>query len=377
MAYKRNSYWYTYVRYKVTGSDGRVYEGRVREKISTTKKEAEKAEAQLRAAIANGTFIPPQLRRVVVPVESTAPFAKFARDEFLPWSNTNHSPSHHKQQIRIVEKHLIPYFGKEMLAAITRKRCEDYVQMRSNDHYVHGKTRKAVKPATVNRELFCLKKIFVKAIDYGKLEVSPAVHIKPLPEVPDKARVLLDDEVVRLLDAMPDHLRALVATVVYAGLRRSEVFRLRWEDVNLKEGSIQVVSRPTGPTKNRRSRIVAMPPDLRRYLEQHPRRLGVKLVFPNRSKAGNPYYKIDKQLDEAAVLAGISEGKVRLHQLRHTYCTRAQLAGIDAATVQQWMGHKSIHTTQGYTSVPLEHQRFSASKLSYGTPAQAESGEEA
>ena len=124
--------------------------------------------------------------------------------------------------------------------------------------------RAKVKPATVNRELFCLRKILEKAIDWGRLQISPARAVKPLPEVPDKARPLTDDEVLRLLEALPDHLRALAATVAYAGLRSAEVFHLRWSDVDLQAGSIRVVSRSDHPTKNRKSRIVAMPPDLPR-----------------------------------------------------------------------------------------------------------------
>ena len=143
-----------------------------------------------------------------------------------------------------------------------------------------------------------------------------------------------------------------------------ELFKLRWQDVDLKHGTMRVVSRSKNDhTKNYRTRVIAMPPDLVTHLQSHPRRLGSKLVFPNRS--GNVYYKIDKQLDEAAKLAGIPEGKVRLRQLRRTYATHAQLKGGDPGTIQKQMGHRDIRTTQGYVDIASEQQQRVASRLTY------------
>ena len=368
MPFERNGFYYTSVSYTIKGTDGKTYHGRVRRKISKKKKDAEDAEAKLRAAIAEGRFIPPELREVRVPRAEQISFEEFSLRYYLPWSEAEHSASHHLQQIRIIKQHLIPAFGPEKIGRINRHQIEDYMRGRLKAKYERGSKRKPihkpVKAATVNRELACLKALFRKSMEYDILHLSPASRIRPFKEVPEKERVLADDEVVRLLEAMPDHLRAVVAVCVYGGLRRMELFKLRWQDVDLKHGTMRVVSRSENDhTKNYRTRVIAMPPDLVTHLQSHPRRLGSKLVFPNRS--GNVYYKIDKQLDEAAKLAGIPEGKVRLRQLRRTYATHAQLKGGDPGTIQKQMGHRDIRTTQGYVDIASEQQQRVASRLTY------------
>ena len=368
MPFERNGFWHTDVSYTIKGTDRRTYSGRVRRKIGRRKKDAEDAEAKLRAAIAEGRFIPPELREVKVPRAEQISFEEFALRYYLPWSEAEHSATHHAQQIRIVKQHLLPFFGAEMIGRINRHRIEDYMRGRRKAKYERGSKskpiRKTVKAATVNRELACLKALFRKAMEYDILHLSPASRIRPFREVPEKERVLRDGEVVRLLEAMPDHLRAVVAVIAYCGLRRMEAFRLRWQDVDLKTSTLRVVSRDEkSHTKNYRSRLIAMPPDLIGYLKAHPRRLGSKLVFPNR--AGNVYYKINRQLDEAAKLAGIPEGQVRLRQLRRTYATHAQVKGGDPRTVQEQMGHRDIRTTQGYVDIATEHQKLVASRLTY------------
>jgi integrase len=57
---------------------------------------------------------------------------------------------------------------------------------------------------------------------------------------------------------MPDHLRALVSCAVYAGLRRQELFHLRWDDINWNTGELTVASRRDHHTKNYESRRIPM-----------------------------------------------------------------------------------------------------------------------
>jgi integrase len=82
-----------------------------------------------------------------------------------------------------------------------------------------------------------------------------------------------------------------------------EVFRLRWVDVNLKDGELEVVSRDGGTTKSYRSRRIPINPALEILLRQHPRRLGCELVFPNED--GQVYNNINTALKFACQRAGI------------------------------------------------------------------------
>ncbi|MFP6644717.1 MAG: tyrosine-type recombinase/integrase [Candidatus Latescibacterota bacterium] len=178
-----------------------------------------------------------------------------------------------------VRAQLVPYFKGRSLHEITPKRVEDYVTQRRRGRYRCGHQTRPVKDATVNRDIACLKVLFRKAREWGMLDESPATGLKTRKEIPNPPRLLEPDEIARLIEEMPDHLTALVACAVYSGLRREELFHLRWEDV--KRGELNVVSRQDHPTKNRESRRIPLCEPLSEALGRHPRRLGCPYVFAN------------------------------------------------------------------------------------------------
>ena len=100
--------------------------------------------------------------------------------------------------------------------------------------YKRGTKTKPVTEATINRELCCIKVLLRKAVEWGQLDISPARGIRAFREKPVPPRLLEREEVAQLLDQTPGHLKALVACAVYVGLRREELFHLRWEDVHWK-----------------------------------------------------------------------------------------------------------------------------------------------
>ena len=91
--------------------------------------------------------------------------------------------------------------------------------------------------------------------------------------------------------------------------------------------------------------------------------VGSPYVFSNRE--GKPYTDIREPLNDAAQRAGIN-GAIKLHQLRHAFCSHAMMSGIDARTVQKWMGHKDLKTTLRYAHVSPDHEKAAIQKLSYG-----------
>ena len=97
-------------------------------------------------------------------------------------------------------------------------------------------------------------------------------------------------------------------------------------------------------------------------LKRHPRRLGTPYVFTN--EEGKPYDNIRTALRGAAQRAGIEDG-VNLHQLRHAFCSYALMQGIDARTVQKWMGHRDLATTLRYAHVSPDHEKTAIQRLSY------------
>ncbi|MBI2504092.1 MAG: site-specific integrase, partial [Candidatus Latescibacteria bacterium] len=353
--YRKNDTWWI---------DYYCQDRRYRQKIGSRRKDAEDALNKIKVKIATGEFIPPSERQHQEAIGPQAVlFKTFAQDEFLPWSELHHSAQHHKSQRNILRGQLLPYFGERSLHEITPKVIEDYISQRSRSFYLKGKQKRPVKDGTVNRDIACIKIIFRKAVEWGKLEANPAREITLFKEIPNPPRLLEQEEVARLIAEVPERLKALIACAVYAGLRREELFHLRWEDLNWKAGELNVISREEHHTKNYESRRIPMNPALSEALRRHLHRLDSPYVFCN--KAGNPYDNIRKTLDSAAKRARIDD-HLKLHQLRHAFCSHALMQGIDPRTVQKWMGHRDLKTTLGYAHVSPDHEKAAIQRLRYG-----------
>jgi integrase len=167
---------------------------------------------------------------------------------------------------------------------------------------------------------------------------------------------------------MPVQLRAAIGCAVYAGLRKGEILRLRWEDVDLKVGVLTVASREGRTTKNYEDRRIPLANALSDLLQQHPHRLHSEFVFANAQ--GGERVELRKTLNGAAKRAGID--KVTMHQLRHAFCSHALMAGADPRSVQAWMGHKDLRTTLLYAHTLPEHEHAAIQRVKYEVEEQAE-----
>ena len=84
-----------------------------------------------------------------------------------------------------------------------------------------------VKPATINRELACLKHIFNMAMKWGKASENPVKGIRLFKEEEPKEMVLSIEEEERLLNASPQYLRDVIVAALNTGMRLNELTRLR------------------------------------------------------------------------------------------------------------------------------------------------------
>jgi site-specific recombinase XerD len=356
--FKKNESWW--IDYYYIGR-------RYRQKIGSRKKDAEEAFSQVKVQIAAGTFVPQSERSQQAEAPEVLTFQAFAADEFLPWSQAQHADKHHTRLSSIIRAHLNPVFGHRPLHELTTKLIEDYMVKRRRSRYKRGKKSYPTSEATINRELCCIKVILKKAVEWDYLESSCARGIKTYKERPASPQLLEVQEVARLLEETSSRFKALVACAVYAGLRREELFYLQWTDIHWSRGELIVSSRREHHTKNYQSRRIPMNEALTRILRTHKTNhivVGSPYVFANLE--GKPYKNVRRPLDKAAQNAGIAD-TVKLHQLRHAFCSHALMSGIDPRTVQKWMGHKDLKTTLGYAHVSPDHEKAAIEQLRYIT----------
>lgn len=179
----------------------------------------------------------------------------------------------------------------------------------------------------------------VEQIPYGR-------RPRPLPVV------LSQDEVVRLIEAVPQAVyRMALLTTYAAGLRISETLALRAEHVDSARMLLHIER-----GKGQKPRLVPLSEVLLRRLRDYwrdhrPRVPGSVWLFPSEDRA-KPVHKatIEKACLRARVAAGLSKHATP-HTLRHCYATHSLEAGVDLRTIQALLGHAHLSTTAIYTHV--------------------------
>jgi integrase/recombinase XerC len=193
--------------------------------------------------------------------------------------------------------------------------------------------------------------------------VNPAELIQ-LPRCEKYIPVVLSaDEMLALLqvkfaeDAAGRRDRAMIELFYSAGIRLSELTGLNLEDIRFQEGLVKVRG------KGRKERIVpAGRPALlaiEAYLQKRSelRKKGTDeegeeaLFLSTRGKRMNPR-GVSRVVERVVRKSGIGR-KISPHALRHTFATHLLDAGADLRSIQEMLGHKSLSTTQKYTSVSV------------------------
>lgn len=179
---------------------------------------------------------------------------------------------------------------------------------------------------------------------------------------------------------------AIVTTMAMAGLRPAEALALKWENVDLSGSSLRIVeSRAMGVTdvpKSNAGRTVPLAEEVARELAAVGlREFGTApgdLVFVGPQGGHVELAELRGRFNAAQDRAGISPRR-ELRQLRNTFGTVCAAAGVPLRTLQSWMGHESITTTEVYASfMPREQDAALVSAaFSAGTADAAKMAEEA
>lgn len=230
-------------------------------------------------------------------------------------------------------RRLKPKFGNHELSRISPEMIEEYKAER---------LATGIKKCSVNREVSCLRKIFNVAIDWAYAADNPVRKVKLYSEKENiRERILAEDEEERLLSVSYQHLKPMLIVALNSGMRKSEVFNLKWQNVNFETRQISIKE-----SKGGRERKIPINSTLSSLLHALKSRNGQsEYVFTN-PKTGKPFTDVKKSFDTACTNADIDD--LRFHDLRHTFATRLVRRGVDLVIIKELMGHASIVTTQRY-----------------------------
>ena len=162
-----------------------------------------------------------------------------------------------------------------------------------------------------------------------------------------------------------DHLTPLVTLALHTGLRRGELFGLRWADVQLAQRRLTVRGdgAKSGQTRhlplNREAVRVLTTWQQDRRAVQSPDAAASDRVFP--SSIGGPLDNVQTAWERVLTAAKIAH--FRFHDLRHTFASWLVQAGVDLNQVRELLGHASMVMTLRYAHLAPEHGQQAVDRL--------------
>jgi len=256
----------------------------------------------------------------------------------------------------IVRVHLLPVIGRLKLTALTPAHVRSLYR---------EKLDSGLAPRTVLHIHRTLSKALKQATEDGLIPRNAAGPVKPPRPGTEEIRPLSRDQVQTFLDAVSgERLEALYVLAITAGLRQGELLALKWDDVDLEAGTLQV-RRTLSETRGRRTfeapksgrgrsiRLSRRAADAlkvhrRAQLKERMTKAGLweehGLVFASQvgtTMSGRNLYRAFKIRLKRA---GLPE-TLRFHDLRHTCATLLLRQGINPKFVQELLGHADISLT--------------------------------
>jgi integrase len=308
-----------------------------------------------------------KLRKLIAEVSYVAPDARASFEEVAERYLTHIEQVMGRKRSTITDyrimlaRHLAPHFGAK---GVDRIAADDVAR------YQVVKLQAGLAPKTVRNHMTFTHGVFAFALKRGLIATNPVAAVdRPRAANTDPdIRFLNVEQVEALLRAVPDDVlgptdHVLYLTAAMTGLRQGELAALRWRDVDWPSGLVRVRRNFTrsefGTPKSRRSsRSVPMHDRVAAELERHFRVSAFQadddlaLGHPLTAK---PYdaSRMRKRFYTAMRVAGMGDlagqkNGITFHSLRHTFGTRMAAAGVPMRTLQEWMGHKHITTTEVY-----------------------------
>ena len=221
------------------------------------------------------------------------------------------------------------------------------------------------RPVTANRAVKILSHMYRLAEGWGLApeDTNPCRSVEKYPER-SRERFLTDAEFDRLGRALDEAVgsgavsplaAAAIRLLMLTGCRKNEILALRWTDVDPEAGELRLADAKSGP------RTVLLPPPAVGLLKALPRRNDNPWVFPGGSRDGRLKGGLDLAWHIVRASADLED--VRLHDLRHSFASRALALGETLPVIGKLLGHHDIETTARYAHLAQDSVHEAAERI--------------
>ena len=261
-------------------------------------------------------------------------------------------PKTAKTACTVVNRHIVPALGKLPLAAVGRK------QVTALHHEL------CETPSMANMVIATLSQIFNMAEGWGLAPTSgnPCRFVVKYKER-KRERFLTEAEFDRLGRVLSDAKTdggasapavAAIRLLMLTGCRRNEILTLRWEEVDLEAHELRLGDGKTG------ARTVPLSPSAVKVFAGLPRVPGNPWVIPGQ-KPGTHMCDIAGAWETLRARAGLED--VRIHDLRHSFASRALALGESLPMIGKLLGHTQVETTARYAHLARDSVHESAARI--------------
>jgi integrase len=332
-----------------------------------TEHEALRIMAEVRARIARGIVGVPDEganERQASTIRLSAMLDRWLREAH----STSKNPEGHRTQVKGSIAQVIAVLGD---VAIGGMRRGDISRMLAEWE------RQGLAATTQNSRLSALSRLWIWGQDAGLIADGAA---NPTRRMMKKAAQHSIDfyskaEIVEIFAAArANHaLHTLIAAALYTGLRKGELYGLRWRDINPHNATIRVERSYRSTPKSGRARTVPLHPRLAPLLvawRPGCPKTDEDLVFPFVTATGAVRMGKSGDDNDPALLRILRQARVHIpekpwHAFRHTFASHYVMAGGNLAALQRHLGHHSIEQTMAYAHLAPDFAAADLARLNF------------
>lgn len=217
---------------------------------------------------------------------------------------------------------------------------------------------KGRKPKTRKNYLVLLKTMLNYAVKWGIIEKNPIAEVGP-PKITKTFHFFSEKEIAKFMQTAEEPLKTAILILVNTGMRRGELFHVRWRDVDLRAKKLRVWPYEGFIPKGKRARSIPLNDVALNALRM------LKKKNKDSEFVYRPYSSIHTLRRKFTRLATKLGMAGTLHDLRHTFASHLAMESIPIPVIKDLLGHSDISTTMIYSHLSPDHNRVAVGMLKF------------